>query len=141
MDLTYRIVRRLLRDDDVQFSRNRNFEAYEDERVKRAFRLFRHLRSLEEDLLKLGEEQGIYLEAVERDGEAVTVRLVFKEGSGRRVSYLNAPEWQLLLENERVSEILAALLEELEPETRAALKADLGWGAERVSSDEIHRST
>ena len=93
MDLTYRIVRRLLRDDDVQFSRNKNFEAYEDPQVKRAMRLYRHLRSLEEDLLRLADPDKMHLEAVEREEGRVTVRLVFVEQKGRRISYLKPREW------------------------------------------------
>lgn len=126
MDLTYRIVRRLLRDDEVQFSRNRNFEAYEDRRVKRAMRLFRHLRSLEEDLLRLEGEKGVHLEAVEREGEAVTVRLVFDEREGRRISYLKEPEWRLLLENQRVSAILRELMANADRRTREVLEEELG---------------
>lgn len=125
MDLTYRIVRRLLRDDDVQFSRNRNFEAYEDPQVKRAMRLYRHLQSLEDDLLGLEDPRSVRLEAVERDGGRVTVRLVFAEQKGRRISYLKPREWELLLENERVCDILSGLLEEADEETRKTLRADL----------------
>lgn len=125
MDLTYRIVRRLLRDDDVQFSRNRNFEAYEDPQVKRALRLYRHLRSLEADLLGLDDPGEVSLEAVERDQEQVTVRLVFQESQGRRISYLKPREWQLLLENKRVSDILRELMQRADPQTRSALQLDL----------------
>ncbi len=123
MDLTYRIVRRLLRDDDVQFSRNRNFEAYEDPQVKRAMRLYRHLRSLEEDLLALGEGDKVDLETVERREDQVTVKLVFSEQKGRRISYLDPREWELLLENERVSGILRGLMERADVATREVLQS------------------
>lgn len=122
MDLTYRIVRRLLRDDDVQFSRNRNFEAYEDPQVKRAMRLYRHLQSLEDDLLELEDPDKIRLEAVERDGGVVTVRLVFVEQKGRRISYLKPREWELLLENEEVSDILHALVQDADPKTKKMIE-------------------
>lgn len=122
MDLTYRIVRRLLRDDDVQFSRNRNYEAYEDPQVKRAMRLYRHLRSLEEDLLALGEDESVDLETVERTEDKVTVKLVFSEQKGRRISYLKPREWELLLENERIYGILQKLVNEADPGTRKALQ-------------------
>ncbi len=125
MDLTYRIVRRLLRDDDVQFSRNKNFEAYEDPQVKRAMRLYRHLHSLEEDLLALEDPSMVRLEAVEETDERVTVRLVFVEQKGRRISYLKPREWELLLENERVSDILRGLLSRADAETRRILRRDL----------------
>lgn len=121
MDLTFKIVRRLLRDDDVAFSRNRNFEAYQDPRVKRALRLYRHLRSLERDLLRLGQPDQVRLEAVEREGEQVVVRLEFMEQRGKRVSYLSAQEWGLLLESERVCAILSDLLEKAPAAVRRAL--------------------
>ena len=138
MDLTYRIVRRLLRDDDVQFSRNRNFEAYEDRRVKRAMRLYRHLRSLEEDLLRLEGEEGVHLEAVEQEGEEVTVRLTFDERQGRRISYLKEREWRLLLENEEILVILRALMEQADQRTREVLERELGLEREhwRKGSDD-----
>ena len=123
MDLTYRIVRRLLRDDEVQFSRNRNFEAYEDPQVKRAMRLYRHLRSLEEDLLALGEDDSVDLETVERSEDKVTVKLVFSEQKGRRISYLDPREWELLLESDEVSGILRELVEEADAGIQEALQS------------------
>lgn len=123
MDLTHKIVRRLLRDDDVQFSRNRNFEAYEDPRVKRALRIFRHLRSVEEDLLEVEPAGEVDLEAVERDRGRVVVRLRFGEGRGRRISFLSPAEWELLLENERVTRILRGLLDHATKETRQMIEA------------------
>lgn len=125
MDLTYRIVRRLLRDDDVQFSRNRNFEAYEDPQVKRAMRLYRHLQSLEDDLLALEQQDSVDLETVERTKDQVTVKLVFSEQKGRRISYLKPREWALLLENDRISGILRQLLDDADPSTREALREQL----------------
>lgn len=122
MDLTFKIVRRLLRDDDVDFSRNRNFEAYEDPMVKRAVRIYRHLRSVEDDLLAAGDGP-IELEAVEETGEGVVVRLTYAAGKGHRESYLTRREWQLLLESERVSAILARLLADASQATRDHLDA------------------
>lgn len=124
MDLTYRIVRRLLRDDEVQFSRNKNFEAYEDPKVQRAMRLYRHLQSLEDDLLELDDPEGVQLEAVERSEDEVTVRLIFADRSGRRISYLKPREWELLLENDRVSELLRDLIDRADPATRRLLEED-----------------
>jgi hypothetical protein len=119
MDLTFKIVRRLLRDDEVGFSRNRNFEAYEDPKVKRAVRIYRHLSSVEDDLLEVGG--GVDLEAVERDEGRVVIKLSFAEGSGRRVSFLTPREWGLLLENERVTDILVDLVDEASENTRGML--------------------
>lgn len=118
MDLTHKIVRRLLRDRDVEFSRNQNFDAYEDPRVKRAMRIFRHLQSVERDLLALGERGRVELDALERTEEQVVVRLAFSGSGGRRTSFLSPAEWELLLENDRVSAILRSLLEQATTESR-----------------------
>jgi hypothetical protein len=125
MDLTYKIVRRLLRDDDVAFSRNRNYEAFEDPKVKRAMRLYRHLRSLERDLLSLAEGGSAELEAVECEGDVVTVRLSFSGRGGQRTSFLSAREWALLLENETVHDILLSLVDEASPRTQHVLAQTL----------------
>lgn len=120
MDLTHKIVRRLLRDDDVAFSRNKNFEAHEDPMVKRAVRIYRHLRSVERDLLDAAHGE-VEVVAVDREPERVTVRLTFPASGGRRESYLTEQEWDLLTESERVSDILQRLLDEAPPETQNRL--------------------
>ena len=125
MDLTFKIVRRLLRDDDVSFSRNQNFEAYEDPKVKRAVRIYRHLSSVEDDLLELEPGGGVELEAVERDEGRVVVKLSFAEGGGQRVSFLTPQEWELLLENDRVTDILERLMERASTETTELLRETL----------------
>lgn len=120
MDLTYKIVRRLLRDDEVSFSRNKNFEAHEDPIVKRAVRIYRHLRSVEDDLLS-ADDGDVELQAVEREAERVTVRLSFPTGGGRRASFLSEQEWDLLTESDRVSDILERLLDEATEDTQNRL--------------------
>lgn len=120
MDLTHKIVRRLLRDDDVSFSRNKNFEAHENELVKRAVRVYRLLRSIERDLLAAGEGQ-VAIEAVEQDGDAVRVRLNYPSGGGRRESFLTEAEWALLVESTRVREIVSRLLDEAPAATQNRL--------------------
>lgn len=122
MDLTYKIVRRLLRDDDVDFSRNKNFEAYADPTVERAVRIYHHLESIERDLLALGPGGDALLERVDRDDDRVVLKLTFADGDARRVSYLTRKDWKLLLEDHRVSEQLESLAEEADPETREFLR-------------------
>lgn len=117
MDLTYKIVRRILRDREVGFSRNRNFEAYEDEKVKRALRIARHLQSVERDLIAAGGNE-VNLQAVEQSGDQIVVRLAYHSGNGRRVSYLSTTEWLLLLESPTVSAVLHRLLDEASEETQ-----------------------
>ena len=116
MDLTYKIVRRLLRDREVDFSRNRNFEAYEDDRVKRALKIARHLQSVERDIL--ANSVGVILQAVDREDGRVVVRLAYASGNGKRVSYLSEGEWLLLLESPHVSDVLRRLLDEASVETQ-----------------------
>lgn len=130
MDLTYKIVRRLLRDREVGFSRNRNFEAYEDPRVKRALRIARHLASVEKDLLLAGGED-VTLQAVEQQDGQVVVRLSYRSGNGRRVSFLTSSEWALLLESERIREVLERLLDAAGQETQNKIPKEV------ITTDEI----
>ena len=123
MDLTYKIVRRLLRDREVDFSRNRNFEAYEDPNVKRALRIARHLQSVERDLLAADGED-VTLQAVEQDDAQVVVRLAYRSGNGRRVSFLTPQEWQLLLESERIRAVLERLFDATPMETQNKIPRD-----------------
>ena len=123
MDLTYRIVRRLLRDDEVGFSRNKNFDAYEDPTVQRAVRIYHHLESIEEDLLELAPGGSVMLEAVDRRSEdRLALKLTFADSDARRVSVLKPKEWALLLENDRVSSILRELLDDADDETRRVVE-------------------
>lgn len=124
MDLKHKIVRRLLRDDEVSFSRNKNFDAYEDPAVQEALRIYHHLESVESDLLELGPGGDVLLETVDREaGERLAIKLTFADSDARRVSFLGPDEWRLLLENDRVAAILRDLIEEADAETRETLEA------------------
>ena len=105
MDLTYKIVRRLLRDRDVAFSRNKNFDAYDDKAVRRAVRIYRHLRSVELDLLA-ADDGAVQIDSVEQSAGRIVVKLSFPRSKGRRESYLTDEEWKLLVESEQVKDIL-----------------------------------
>lgn len=128
MNLVYRIVRRLFRDDDVAFSRNRNFDAYEDPKVKRALRIYRHLQSVERELLQ-AEDSGVALECLQQqegDEERIMLQLRWQgQGGGQRTSYLTPTEWMLLLENERVSDILRRLVAQASQEVREMIPAEI----------------
>lgn len=123
MNLVHKIVRRLLRDDEVDFSRNRNYEAYEDPKVKRALRIFRHLRSVEEDILAAGDD-AVEVRAVERDDGRIVVRLHYPSGHAERTSYLTESEWHLLLESERVHDRLRKLLDDASEQTQNKLTSE-----------------
>lgn len=119
MDLLYRIVRRLLRDREVSFSRNRNFDAYEDTMVQRAARIARHLESVERDLLAIGDG-GATLRALEEEDGEVRVHLHVQGGKMRRMSVLRPEEWALLLERDELADILSRLARTLSKEEQRA---------------------
>lgn len=100
----------------MDFSRNKNFEAYEDEKVKRALRIARHLQSIETDILS--SENNVRLDALAKEDGRVVVKLSYASGNGRRISYLSEGEWLLLLESSKVTETLKRLLDEAEPDTQ-----------------------
>lgn len=118
MDLTHKIVRRLLRDNEVGFSRNKNFDAHDDPLVRRATRIFRHLRSIETDLLA-ADAMHLRLEQLNHDDGRVQLKL--SSSGGERWSYLTEAEWDLLLESPRVTDILRRLLDEAAHETQNRL--------------------
>lgn len=122
MDLTYKIVRRLFRDNDVEFSRNKNYDAYDDPTVERAVRIYHHLESVEEDLLELAPGGDVVLETIDREEDRVVVQLTFADSETRRISYLTPKDWKLLLENDRVSELLRELMAEADRETRREIR-------------------
>lgn len=117
MNLIHKIVRRLLRDDDVNFSRNKNYAAYEDAKVKRALRIFRHLRSVEDDILA-AREGSVEIRAVEHQDGRVVIRLHYPSGKGRRTSFMTAGEWKLLVESDRITDTLSDLLKEAPRSTK-----------------------
>ena len=103
-DLLYRLVERMLRDGSV-FSRNKNFDAFDEPRLRGALRIVRQLRSLEADLLRFGlhgdvqREQGKYRLEIQMD-----------ELRGRRCAYLNTREFDLLCLNPTVKELFTPAL-------------------------------
>ena len=106
MELLYQIVGRMLRDTDASFSRNKNFEAYEDPLVKRALRISKHLKSIRSDLLNHEHQQTRVKSVTQSDG-TILIELSYHDGAlGRRISYLNPMEWQLLTELPSIAKLL-----------------------------------
>ena len=92
------LVARMRRD---AFSRNRNFDAFAkaDADAARARRLWRYLRSLEQDLSAFGSRSGVQLR-VERHGDGGRrVVIEVPEVRMRRVAILTAEEYALLREH------------------------------------------
>ncbi len=96
-DLLYRMVERMLRDRAV-LSRNKNFDAFDDARLRHASSIVRHLRALEADLLQFGIHGEV---ARDRHGK-FRFEIRMDELKGRRVAHLNARELALLCINPSV---------------------------------------
>ena len=126
MNRTYTIVQTLLRHGEAGFSRNKNFEAYREPEVQRAVKIFRHLRSVRNDLLRVGD--GVTLEGLrERADGALTLRLTFDGGAaGRRMTVLDPMEWELLLEDEQLVNLLGGLISQIADDDRLESEGQLG---------------
>jgi hypothetical protein len=79
-------------------TRNRHFEVFGDSHGRLALRVYRHLRSLQRDILSAAEGPV----AVERDcdgkSENVRLRIALPGRRGIRTAYLTTDELELLLE-------------------------------------------
>lgn len=100
-ELLYKIVRRLWRDSEVNFSRNRNYEAYGDATVQRAMRIARRLKSVEADILRCLADQSSSAEATRHDDGTIHVHMDFGGGSTRH-SILTTQEWGMLIEHDTI---------------------------------------
>lgn len=115
----YLIVRKLWRDGGRALSRNKNYEAYDDPFVRRAWRLARHLSSIERDLERVHAAQRAQSSTQDyicvhtiipgSHGQARIVLSIYEQGR-RRTSILSPYGWWILLENERVACILLPLM-------------------------------
>jgi hypothetical protein len=88
-------------------TRNRHFEVFGDSQGKLALRVYRHLRSLQRDILAaVGAPV-----AVERDcdgqAERVRLRIALPGRRGVRMAYLSVDELELLLETPGIRSRLA----------------------------------
>lgn len=105
-----RLLRRFIEEPE-RMSRNRNFHAYLDPRVRRAARTGRVVRSLREDL----REREIERAELGRDPESNGHPRYFLElrfPDGIRRTFLNRVELHLLLEDEDAAARLRRLLDE-----------------------------
>jgi hypothetical protein len=104
-----RLLRRFVEEPEL-LSRNRNFHAYLDPRVRRSARVGRIVRSLRDDLQGHELEGASLLRAPEPGGHGeVILELQFR--NGRRQTRLSRIELGLLLEDEGAHERLRALLD------------------------------
>lgn len=115
----YLTVRKLWRDGGRALSRNKNYEAYDDPFIRRAWRIARHLTSIERDLERVQASQRAQLNSPDQvrvhtiipgpQGQAKIVLSIDEQGR-RRTSVLSPYGWWILLENERVACILLPLM-------------------------------
>lgn len=104
-DLTRKIVERLFRDAE-QFSRNRNFQTYDDTRVKRAARICKHLKNLEADLIRHGSRESVTLAAFRGEGAEMKVCLQIDSLGCQRTAFITSFELDLLRENQVIGSLL-----------------------------------
>ncbi|MBI5068391.1 MAG: hypothetical protein HZB56_09130 [Deltaproteobacteria bacterium] len=102
MDFVERVILRLR--EQPGFSRNRHYQAFSSPEGKRALRIHRHLRSLEQALAAGARA------TLEQEGERL--RLTLTGARYRRVAFLTQAELRILCRN---------------PEARAALPLPGGW--------------
>ena len=107
----YKMVERMM-EDGRSFSRNRNFSAFDDSRLKNATRIVRYLRSIQADLLAYGSRGTVKLTLLDgpRDGRSIRVEVDRSEVRGRREAYLNEDELRLLRLNPEVNRVIGGLL-------------------------------
>jgi hypothetical protein len=96
-ELLYKAVERILTEGD-RFSRNKNFDAFEDATMHRALKIVKHLRSLRADLLRVGDEGVVSVAEVPEPGRCghTAIELSIVHLAGRRVAYLRPEEFRLL---------------------------------------------
>lgn len=97
--------------EDTPFSRNRNFEAYDDPRFRPAIALYKRLRALLSDLERAAKD-GTRLALVD-DGRRV--RLDFASERYTRTAYVDKPAWNVLLMHPRARSVVDALAHEEHP--------------------------
>lgn len=106
-ELMYRLVERLLTDRE-SMSRNKNFAAFEEPRMKRAVRIARHLRTLQEDVLQWGPQGCV---SARRVGQRVHLEVDYAGRRDHRLASISLHELELMCLDPEVAAILKPLLE------------------------------
>jgi hypothetical protein len=102
----YDIVRDFFRDGPPA-SRNVAFEAYQDERFARAVRIYHYLASVRDQVLELTEAGDDVAVDVAHEDRQVVLRVRYQRGQLRRTAYLKPEEWELLMGEPRLAELLS----------------------------------
>lgn len=105
---------------DTPFSRNRNFEAFDDPRFTRAIALYRRLRALLSDLERAaaaGAKDGTRVVVTE---EPSRIRLDFDSRRYTRTSFVDRAAWNVLMLHPRAR----TLMEEMHDRTDRNVRDD-----------------
>ena len=94
---------------ETPFSRNRNFEAFDDPRYARAIGLYRRLRALLSDLERAMKDGTRLFIAEETRAGRTSVRLELTSERYRRTCFVEQPAWEVLMRHPRAREAVAAL--------------------------------
>lgn len=130
--LLYKMVERMLLHPN-SFSRNKNFEAFEEPRLRKATRIVRHLRSIQRDLKTHGARAEVAVTPPEAlparpadpdDPSRVQVRLTIAHLKSRREAYLSPEELRLLCLDDEVARLLQGAVADLPAADPA--RGDLG---------------
>lgn len=105
-DLMYRMVARMLTERG-SLSRNKNFEAFNEPRLKRAVQIARHLRSLQDDVVRQGPSGAISLSF---KGDQACLRITHPNIKLNRIAYLNRHELRLLCLHPEARAVIASLM-------------------------------
>ena len=92
------------------FSRNKNFEAFDDPRFKSAIALYRRLRAIISDLERARSDGSSLVVVEETHAGRPSVRLEIVGPRSRRTSWLERPAWEVLLLHPGARAAVSALL-------------------------------
>lgn len=121
--LLYLVVRRIL-SSDTPFSRNQNFEAYNDTLVRQARRIATLLERVQRSVLSLDEPERRLVLLRETSHGEVSVGI---HGTHVRVEHtLNSAQWEVLCEQPDVVSVLRAHLCDLQGLALNEARAVLG---------------
>jgi hypothetical protein len=79
------------------FSRNRNYDAFDDPRFQSALALYRRLRSITSDLERALHDGSALAVREETHAGRPSVRLEIRGSRTRRTSWLEKPAWDVLM--------------------------------------------
>ncbi len=110
---TKRLVEMLVRanrgdGEEQPLTRNRHFHTFETAEGRRALRVSRHLRSLEQELIaQLAQGNRPRISCRRNGKEIVSVEVEYRAVRGRRTAYLTREEFEILMGNKMLQGVLS----------------------------------